>query len=1108
MTDLGDGEGRLRALTDIDSTLLVEAAAGTGKTALMVGRLTMMLVRGIDPSNVAAITFTELAASELSTRVHRFIEELLGGRVPEAMRVALPKGLDASQRDRLSAAASKIDELTASTIHGFCQNIIRQYAVEADIDPGTKVMDAVEADAAFDAVFDRWFRRRLGAAAAPSDPIITLSRDDPQRVVETLRGLARFRRDHRTAKPVPIDLSGRPDIDLAAAVADFRRWLGSNLEERGTAEIVGELETLASFYSGAFDLPPPFARLWEFAHPPKLNCMRRNTFDLMPPRRKSAWKRVAGKQNGERLNAEAEQLFENVDASYRTLIGSVATALVAILSEEIDEVLEAYSEFKRAAAVLDFDDLLYRACTMLREHETVRQALGARYKHILIDELQDTDPIQAEILFRIASENRTNRWQDGAVRAGALFLVGDPKQAIYQFRGANAGSYGQARAAIEKRWPENIVQITANFRSRPGILTHVNHCFKGPFSAAGQAGYVPLSPTLDDDGNSLPSVAKIMIDLPHDARAEEIRQAEAHAVAEVCARLVGNLKVRNAEGVEGPLAPGGLALLAPTGTELWHYESALEERGLPIASQAGKGLFRRQEVQDLVSLTRVLADAGDVLAFGALMRGPLVGLSEEELLDITLALPTGADAPSRQVFFSLFTDPADVPHPVAAQTLAILRDLRSRARVTTPALLLAEAIERLSVRAILAGRGSDRSARAVANIEVLLERARSYGVKGLKRFAGDISREWASGVAASEGRVDADGDAIELVTIHSSKGLEWPVVIPINTATQIRSREQFVHRPADNTMHWVLGDVVPPGLQSALEADEADAARERERLWYVACTRARDLLVIPDLQAAGARSWARVINLNHASVPVLDVSSFDRARLIVEPDPPNLQNSETFAQENVTIDTAAASVRWVRPSERDTDRMTVVEVIAVADDAPEVELPVGAGRIRGLLLHKLMEEVLTGEVQDDLNHLTQRARTLVDELPVDQADARMAPDPQEVAATIRRTLNLSEIAAMRPRLIPEFPVQASLSLASGTVAVTGRADAVELVQGRPRVIVDWKSDVAPTEQDTREHANQLEYYLAGLDAQRGLLVYMTSGVVRSVDGSGTSKVNT
>jgi ATP-dependent exoDNAse (exonuclease V) beta subunit len=190
--------------------------------------------------------------------------------------------------------------------------------------------------------------------------------------------------------------------------------------------------------------------------------------------------------------------------------------------------------------------------------------------------------------------------------------------------------------------------------------------------------------------------------------------------------------------------------------------------------------------------------------------------------------------------------------------------------------------------------------------------------------------------------------------------------------------------------------------------------------------------------------------------------------------------------------------------------MTVVEVVAVAGaaDAPEVELPVGAGRIRGLLLHKLMEEVLTGEVQDDLNHLTQRARTLANELPVDQADARTAPDPQEVAATIRRTLNLSEIAALRPRLIPEFPVQASLSLASGPVAVTGRADAVEFVEGRPRVIVDWKSDVAPTEQDTREHANQLEYYLSALDAQRGLLVYMTSGVVRSVDGSGTGRAHT
>src|SRR6267154_1330188 len=144
--------------------------------------------------------------------------------------------------------------------------------------------------------------------------------------------------------------------------------------------------------------------------------------------------------------------------------------------------------------------------------------------------------------------------------------------------------------------------------------------------------------------------------------------------------------------------------------QLWRYERALEGRGLPIASQAGKGLFRRQEVQDFVALARVIADAGDTLAFGALLRGPLVGLTEEELLDITAALPPHEERLDAIPRFSLMTEPDHVNHPSARRALSILQDLHRRARATTPALLLAEAAERLMVRPILAAREGDKSA--------------------------------------------------------------------------------------------------------------------------------------------------------------------------------------------------------------------------------------------------------------------------------------------------------------------------------------------------------------------------------------------------------------
>ena len=190
--------------------------------------------------------------------------------------------------------------------------------------------------------------------------------------------------------------------------------------------------------------------------------------------------------------------FERVNRCYRTVLGRFATALVAQLAAELDEVLDDYAAFKRAAAVLDFDDLLEKARALVRQHDDVRRALGERYRHIFVDEFQDTDPVQTEILFGIAGKDRAGRWQDSVLRAGALFMVGDPKQAIYRFRGADIGSYSQARAAVERQLPENIVQVTANFRSRPDILRHINRCFARPLSGEGQPGYVPLTSTLGD----------------------------------------------------------------------------------------------------------------------------------------------------------------------------------------------------------------------------------------------------------------------------------------------------------------------------------------------------------------------------------------------------------------------------------------------------------------------------------------------------------------------------------------------------------------------------------------------------------------------------------
>jgi ATP-dependent exoDNAse (exonuclease V) beta subunit len=1095
MTLNTDSPARARALQDLNSTLLVEAAAGTGKTALIAGRLTMLLLNGLAPSSLAAITFTEAAASELSARVHRYVEQLLASDIPTPLKEALPNGLTEPQRVCLLAASASLEDLTTSTIQGFCQTLIQSYAVEADIDPGAQIMDGTRAEIVFDTVFDRWFRSRLGVDAS-NDPIAVLSHEDPSHVVSTVRDLARFRRDHRTARPRPADLSGRPDIDLSESVRDFETWRRTAPQEKETDRLLADLITLAMFYHDSFASPLDFESLWRLAQPPNLSSsMYRDSFDLKTPRLKSAWQKAAGVNDGTRLNDEMNQHFQRVDTCYRTLLGKIATALIATLSAELDGVLKDYENFKRRAAVLDFDDLLYRARDLVRSHEPVRKALGERYTRILVDEFQDTDPIQAEILFRIAASDRPDNWQDSTLRDGALFMVGDPKQAIYRFRGADIEIYERARQAIRKRYPDNILHITRSFRSMPEILKHVNRCFEAPLNARGQPGYVALTSTREEEAQSSPAVTKITIETPPSPNSSDIRDAEAEAVAEVCARLISNIEITDSEGRKRPLLPADIALLAPAGTQLHRYERALDEHSLPYSSQAGKNLFGRQEIQDLVSLARAVADPRDTLAFGALMRGPLVGLTEEELLDITEQLPPVSEQPELIPRFSLLTDSESISHPLAREVLNILQDLRRRSASTTPMLLLSEAVERLHLRALLALRDGERSNRALANIDAFLELARGYDVRGLKHFVRDIHRDWGSRRSRAEGKVDTVGDAIEIVTIHSSKGLEWPVVILINTVTQFRPREKFIHRPADNTLHWVLGNVVPPDLHDALTIDDESAARERERLLYVAYTRARELLVLPKIPQTGDRSWTSIVPDPYQAIPELNVFEYHVRPLVSAREKKNDQTAEVFADEQRVIQKSVRQISWLRPSLDDLDRVPLSELLVNgAEDSTEIPLAAGAGRLRGLILHKLMEEVLTGEIADEQEQLVSRAGELLAELADPVAVAGKLPDPAELSKTIARTLAIPDIAALRPGLVAEMPVFGTM-LDSEASSVAGRADAIFVEKDQGKLVIDWKSDVEPSDADIALHAAQLRIYMYTIKANRGALVYLSTGRV-------------
>ena len=649
------------------------------------------------------------------------------------------------------------------------------------------------------------------------------------------------------------------------------------------------------------------------------------------------------------------------------------------------------------------------------------------------------------------------------------------------------------------------MKITANFRSVEPILSFVNDRFETVLSTeAGQPGFTELSPTCKAQRDMV-AVAALDVADEQDAKADQLRDAEANCVADLCSRLVGDRLVRDHDGEMRPCRLGDIALLAPVGTDLWRFEQALEDRGVAVSTQAGKGFFRRQEIQDLIALTRTLADGRDTLALGALLRGPLTGLTEAELLDIADALPLDKDHPDRSPRLNLWTDPEHIQHDLAQGVIQSLQSLAMRARSTTPYALLSDAVCALNIRSQLRQRFKAGADRALANTDVFLEMSRAYDVRGLRAFAADMRANWEDARRQVEGRPDAEEQSVALITIHASKGLEWPIVIPINMTGAPRGESGLMHdRRADQFSIPIFGHE-PADYATIKDWSIAELELERVRLWYVAATRARDLLIFPRHSCAlRDAAYARIVDFDLPSLPAIDPEALGKPMAPPTPPPENQQTSDIFVQEAGDIVRSHRNIEWRQPSRSEAAAPAEVERQPIFGGAELIEeaveqpaAPVAGGATRGTILHKLMEEVLNGETQDGLDALVARALELMAQLsiaPSDKASDGIAP--REVAQTIVRTLNIPEIAELRPRLLPEHTIYGTQATDDGELIVSGIANAVAYdAKGRIEVIVDWKSDVDINTERLNSYRGQLDAYRRHTGASHGFLVLMTTGKV-------------
>ena len=1119
---LFDDAARREAVAVRDRSFLVEAGAGSGKTAVLAGRIAMLLAGGVAPKSIAAVTFTEFAASELLIRVRAFVSALAAGDIPVELRSALPNGLSEQQRGNLARADAALDEMTCSTIHGFCQRLITPYPVEADIDPGASVMDRDQVEFVFAEIVENWLRERL--AGEEGGLLAELVLRDPDATIALIRTVLGHLRRHRQFAPYELQDLDRLAAGFREAVDSFTTFLDQAVvQEPETVAIANQFRELAGEVAATLPADTP-ARLVALLVTPPHPDLFTGSGDFRAYRKKGKWATAArraglAKADADRLNEAASVHYARCCGTWTAFRQAVATHVLAGLVPLVEPVMGLFREYKRAAALLDFDDLIFSARALLRDHDDVRRALSARFRHVLVDEFQDTDPLQTEIFWRLCGEPPGGGdgadWTAFALRPGALFLVGDPKQAIYRFRGADIAAYVQAREAFRAGAADAVLSIATNFRSRAPIMEYVNARFETALSEDnGQPGFQALDPFREPrDGG--PSVAALDVEVADGdgrANARQQRDGEAEAVAELCARLIGSETVpdRGNGGLRSCRA-GDIALLAPTGTDLWRYEEALEGRGIPVATQAGKGLYRRQEIQDLIAVTRVLADRRDTLALGALLRGPLVGLTEEELLDIVWALPRADDAPGDLPRLDLGVAPEEIANPLARDIVGKLQALQRRANATTPHALLSQAVDVLRVRPVLLRRHRGQAERALANVDLYLGFSRAYAVRGLRAFAEAMTAAWSDEARAVEGRPDAQEEAVALYTMHAAKGLEWPIVVPINTMTQVMAAESAVTDRATGRFYCRVFGVEPSGYRAARNDERAELDRERVRLWYVAATRARELLVLPRFDVDAVRSaWISVVDLNLSGLPALDLDHLPAQVGAGEPEPENEQTREIFAAEAAAIAERTRTIVWRTPSRGEGAAQPVMreEVSAIlatdGDGGPADRATVATiqgGRERGVILHKLIEEVLTGETAETLPKLRARAGVLIHALdrPV-MEDPAEGMSPGELAGCVVRALSLPEIARLRPRLVPEFPVYRSAMTDDCEEAAFGIVDAIAFdANGAPEVVIDWKSDVDPAPETLEHYRAQVGAYLDLTGANRGLIVSLTSGSIVHVE---------
>jgi len=837
-----DAAARRLAVTEFDRNLVVVAGAGTGKTSLLVERTLNAIGTGVlTIERLAAITFTEKAAGELRTRLALGLEGLralaLGadaGGGSAASRafdyLAREAGIAADLiGERALAALLGLERARVTTIHGLCAEILREHPVEADLPPDFDIDAGGGANALLAREREEFLAEELGERAPR------------QELWEEVLGEFAI----ATVSDLAAEIGGfevAPEA-LAGPAPDAGEWFG--------AEVASLRRSLADLLARS--------SAWKGVGREKAEAMV-TAFDAFLDGGIVALGEICA-QNPRIVRSTADRPTKTTPEEYESLgreAASLCRSLASVASAPLRRLREGVAPFARRSreacvrdGILSFQGLLLLTRDLLRDVPGVRESLKRRFRMILVDEFQDTDPLQYEIVFYLAEAEGVQATDPflAELAPGRLLVVGDPKQSIYRFRGADYTAFVRALARIAPQ-PEQRVSLVTSFRSDPRLLDAVNALF-GPGGAWEPSSYQPvyeaIAPGRPLSGPDGPRVELWSVAAGAGANAAERREAEGRAIAAEVEALIQR----------GEALPGDIFLLLRAVTNLPLYLRPLRERGIPFVVNGGKEFAQRPEVVQMVAALRALARPGDPVALLAFLRSPAAGVPDPELL-------AWAEGGARWSWRDA-CDPGRFP--AVARGLGLLRALADGGRECTADRLVRQVVSRFHLLTL--GASAYEGAQRVANLRKLEARLAALCRDGdltLNEALDEIEQERAHDLEGESPLADEGSDALHVLTIHSAKGLERPIVIIPDLA---RERGGNRNSPLLRGGRGPGGEAVV-GLSVDGNTDLERVYLDREqtrheeaeeiRTLYVGVTRARERLILARAPSRTMVPWLTALS--------------------------------------------------------------------------------------------------------------------------------------------------------------------------------------------------------------------------------------------------------